>query len=206
MNGEAASGDGFEALYRNSDDPWGVRDRWYEVRKRELTLACLPARSYASAYEPGCGNGELSAGLASRCGRLLASDGNLRAVELARKRTQECPNVRVVRHAVPDDWPEAHFDLIVFSEIAYFLDAAALAKLCQCARDAIGATGIVVACNWRAAIEGWGHSGEEVHHAIETQLGLPSVFDYRDADFLIGGWSHDIVSPAMREGLRGGLP
>lgn len=32
----------FSALYRGGDDPWQVRQRWYEQRKRALMLACLP--------------------------------------------------------------------------------------------------------------------------------------------------------------------
>ena len=65
----------FEALFTSSNDPWGFRTRWYEARKRSLTLACLPHQRYASGFEPGCANGELSAVLAERCDHLLVCDG-----------------------------------------------------------------------------------------------------------------------------------
>ena len=58
-----------EPLYRQDADPWRVRQRWYEERKRALLLASLPQRRYRHAYEPGCGNGELTAELARRCER-----------------------------------------------------------------------------------------------------------------------------------------
>ena len=40
----------FERLYGANPDPYGLRLRWYEQRKRELTLAALPHPRYRSAY------------------------------------------------------------------------------------------------------------------------------------------------------------
>ena len=40
----------FDRLYGASPDPYGLRLRWYERRKRELTLAALPHPRYRSAY------------------------------------------------------------------------------------------------------------------------------------------------------------
>ncbi|MBC7682848.1 MAG: hypothetical protein H7172_10975, partial [Ferruginibacter sp.] len=37
----------FDALFKDTEDPWGFRTRWYETRKRALTLASLPADRYA---------------------------------------------------------------------------------------------------------------------------------------------------------------
>ena len=70
----------FDGLFAASPDPWGFESRWYEHRKRALTLACLPSLRYRYGYEPGCANGELSAALADRCDRLLVSDGAEKAV------------------------------------------------------------------------------------------------------------------------------
>jgi hypothetical protein len=36
----------FQQLYEQADDPWQVRQRWYEQRKRSLLLASLPAPRY----------------------------------------------------------------------------------------------------------------------------------------------------------------
>ena len=70
----------FDGLFAASEDPWHFKQRWYEQRKRAMTLACLPRARYASGYEPGCANGELSAALAGRCDRLLISDDVLSEV------------------------------------------------------------------------------------------------------------------------------
>ena len=51
----------FDQLYEHNPDPWAFRERWYEQRKRALTLASVPRQHYASIYELGCANGELRA-------------------------------------------------------------------------------------------------------------------------------------------------
>lgn len=76
----------FDGLFESNDGPWQMKQRWYEARKRALTLACLPRARCESGYEPGCADGELSAGLAERCDRLLISDGAAAAVALAQRR------------------------------------------------------------------------------------------------------------------------
>ncbi len=112
----------FETLFQHSDDPWKFRTRWYEARKRAVTLACLPAQRFVHGYEPGCANGELSAALAARCERLLVSDGSSHAVALARTRLAALPHVQVIEAWLPQAWPQEHFDLIVISELGYFLE------------------------------------------------------------------------------------
>ena len=48
----------FRGLYKSSDDPWGMAERWYEARKYAVSVALLPRERYASAFEPGCSVGE----------------------------------------------------------------------------------------------------------------------------------------------------
>jgi hypothetical protein len=61
-------------MYEHANDPWGFADRWYEERKRAITLAALPDRRYRTAFEPGCSIGVLTADLAHRCDFILAGD------------------------------------------------------------------------------------------------------------------------------------
>jgi LmbE family N-acetylglucosaminyl deacetylase len=63
----------FTELYAGGNDPWRAGS-WYERRKRAVLLASLPRETYGTAFEPGCGAGELSVELASRCRLVLASD------------------------------------------------------------------------------------------------------------------------------------
>src|SRR5262245_34180807 len=76
----------FEEKYRADDDPWRFASSAYEQRRYALTVAMLPARQYASAFESACSIGELTTRLAERCGRLLAMDASPAAVARARER------------------------------------------------------------------------------------------------------------------------
>ena len=38
----------FDRLFADNDDPWAFRQRWYERRKRALTLALLTRPRYAA--------------------------------------------------------------------------------------------------------------------------------------------------------------
>jgi SAM-dependent methyltransferase len=194
----------FEALFEHDDDPWRFRSRWYEVRKRALTLACLPSPRYARAYEPGCANGELSAALAARCDRLLVSDIAARAVAAARARTADLPQVQVMQARVPEEWPAGPFDLIVVSELAYYLSRAALDATLEKLRASLADGGTLLACHWRPPIEGCELDGDAVHERIGSRLGLPHLMHVLDADLRIDVWCGDARSVAGREGLRGG--
>ena len=198
----ASSLQSFDALYRGSSDPWMTETRWYERRKRALMLACLPHERYGSAYEPGCGNGILTQALAARCDEVLASDGSDLAVAAARRRLAAIGHVVVERHVLPDDWPSRIFDLVILSELVYFLDAAAIEETGRLARGSLSDIGVAMACDWRAPIAGYGHSGDEAHRRLADAIALPLAFEYRDADFIVSAWSRDTRSIAMRESMR----
>ena len=189
----------FEAMFAGNDDPWSFRSRWYETRKRAITLASLPRAMYDHAYEPGCANGELSADLAARCSRLLISDGTPRAVDIARDRVSGMRNVEVIEAWGPDEWPEEAFDLVVISELGYFLAPDALDELIGKVRASLRPGGTVLACHWRRPIAGCALNGDEVQSRIRHGLGLPSLTRVIDADFLLDVWCADAQSVAQHE-------
>lgn len=191
----------FDALYADCDDPWGFRNRWYERRKRLLTLAMLPRERYHHAFEPGCANGELSAQLAMRCDRLLATDLNETAVRLARERLADQPHVRVERRSVPQEWPADQFDLIVLSELAYYLDDADLGRLTECITRALSVDGTLLACHWRREFDEAAQTAARVHALLDTECGLTRLARYEDADVLLDVWTRDSRSVAQHEGL-----
>jgi SAM-dependent methyltransferase len=193
---------GFQSLFEESDDPWHFKTRWYEARKRALTLAALPLQRFTNAFEPGCANGELSAELALRCDRLLVCDSAPRAVEIARDRLSAMDNIEVRLGSVPQDWPDDSFDLIVVSEVAYYLDRASLDMLIAKARASLSPTGTLLACHWRPPIEGCAFTGDEVHRRIDAGIGMPRLIQTIDADLRIEVWCKDQRSLALREGLR----
>jgi len=192
----------FEQMFAASDDPWSMRLRWYERRKRALLLACLPREHYRSAFEPGCANGETTLALASRCERLLSCDTAQGAVQAARQRLAGIDHVRIERGRLPRDWPAEVFDLVVLNELGYYLDAADLQQVAKAAAASLSDDGHVLACHWREAIEGCPLDAEGVHRLLDQHLGLTRVLRHEEADFILEIWARDPRSVAQHEGLR----
>ena len=112
----------FEEMYARDPDPWRFAQSNYEREKYAATLAALPRARYASALEVGCSIGVLTRQLAGRCDALLSLDVAEAALERARERCSDRDHVRFERRRVPADWPEGSFDLILLSEVVYYLD------------------------------------------------------------------------------------
>lgn len=192
----------FDGLFSANDDPWAFRERWYEQRKRAITLAALPRARYRTIFEPGCANGELSAELAERCDRLLCCDTASAAVNLARTRLSLFDHAEVRQSRLPGDWPEEKFDLIVFSEIGYYLDAQDLTEVIRRISQSLTADGQLLACHWRPPIDQCPLNARKVHDLIHEHLALPRVALHQEADFLLEVWSREPRSVAALEGLR----
>jgi SAM-dependent methyltransferase len=144
----------FERVYAEDEDPWRYRDSPYEVAKRRATLAALGRRRYRSGFEAGCSIGILTRGLARRCARLLAVDFADAALAGARQACRGLPQVRFRRAVLPRDWPRGQsFDLIVYSEILYYLGAPDLARLARRSAASLRPGGEVLLVNWTGATD-----------------------------------------------------
>jgi SAM-dependent methyltransferase len=177
-------GDYFDALYAAHDDPWGLGSRWYEARKYSLTLACLPRARYRHAFEPGCSIGVLTEQLAPRCDSLLAMDVSPACLERAGARNLP-PSVRLVQGALPHDWPIDEFDLIVLSEVAYYLSSGDLEIVISHIQHSLSSDGHLVAVHWRPDVPDYPSNADEVHQALRNTFGLNVIAQYADKYVLI---------------------
>ncbi|MEV8023809.1 PIG-L family deacetylase [Microbacterium sp. NPDC080220] len=176
----------FDAFYRrNGDDPWGFESRWYEQRKRAVTMACLPRPRYGRALELGCSTGALTQLLAERCDAVLAVDIAEAPLEAARRRIGEGADVRLERRALPGEWPEGSFDLIVLSEVGYYWGAADLADGVERMRAALTRDGQLLACHWRHPVEEYPLSGDDVHAALRAADGLVRLVVHEEEDYVL---------------------
>ncbi len=189
----------FDELHARQD-PFGYQHSWYEARKRALLLASLPCRRYRRGWEAGCSNGVLTRELASRCDGLLATDLSAAALQQARQSTRDLPHVRLQQARHPGQWPQGDFDLIVCSEMGYYLPSSELPALRDGLHAALAADGLLVACHWRVPFEQAQCSAEAVHATLGEHLA--TVFTYCDADFLLQGWARAPLSIAAAEGRR----
>lgn len=113
-------------LYAGTDDPWNFQTSAYETAKFAATRNALPRPRYVSGLEIGCGNGELARRLAPRCAAYHGVDAVERALVAARLAV---PRAIFTRAFLPAPLPGGPHDLIVLSEILYFLDAGSIADL-----------------------------------------------------------------------------
>lgn len=139
----------FQSLYDTDPDPWHFRTSEYEQAKYNKTLEALPARRFGSAFEVGCSIGVFTRLLAPHCDTLLAVDIIEQPLRDARAACADQTWVRFRRMQVPDEWPEGNFDLIVLSEVLYFLSPKDVAKVADSVLTNLDATGLVLMVNWR---------------------------------------------------------
>nr|WP_314484464.1 class I SAM-dependent methyltransferase [uncultured Pseudomonas sp.] len=180
----------FADLYAANEDPWAFRTRWYEKRKRDLLMASLPRQCYERVFEPACANGELSALLAERCAELVCQDLDPTAVGLARDRLADVRHARVELARLPADWPGGRFDLIVLSEVGYYLDPTDWLQVIEQSAASLSYDGSLLACHWKHPIAGCPQDGREVHRMLSKHLPLYPVFCHDEADFIMAYWSN----------------
>ncbi|MBF8636515.1 methyltransferase domain-containing protein [Pseudomonas putida] len=180
----------FADLYAANEDPWAFRTRWYEKRKRDLVMASLPRQCYERVFEPACANGELSVLLAERCAELVCQDLDPKAVGLATDRLADVRHAQVERARLPADWPGGRFDLIVLSEVGYYLDPTDWLQVIEQSVASLSYDGGLLACHWKHPIAGCPQDGREVHRMLSKHLPLYPVFCHDEADFIMAYWSN----------------
>ena len=175
--------DRFADLYA-CGDPWAA-DSWYERRKRAVVLASLPRERYRSGFEPGCGAGELTSGLVERCDRLHASDPVPEAVARARAAVAARPGLRIEEAALPDGVPPGPLDLVVFSEVLYYLDTATAAGTLDRTLAASVPGADVVAVHWRGWPAEAPRDAAATHRLLRGRPELDLLVDHVDEHFLL---------------------
>ncbi len=152
--------DYFEHLYGEELDPWRFRTSPYERGKYQATLAALSRPRYGCVLEAGCSIGVFTKALAARCDRLLAIDVSDRALAQARQACAGIDGLEFRRTALPAALPQATFDLIVLSEVLYYLSPADLDATADRCFDALRRDGEVLLCHWLGETD-YPQSGDE---------------------------------------------
>jgi cyclopropane fatty-acyl-phospholipid synthase-like methyltransferase len=165
----------FEARYRSNPDPWGYTSSPYEARKYAATLTACGAGRFDSALELGCSIGVFSARLAGRCRSLMAIDGAPSAIGSARDRLAGQPQAVAIQGAIPDDIPRRSYDLVVASEILYYLGRSELAGTLALLRDLMAPRARLVAVHWRPPGNERPFTADEVHARLIKQSWLEPV-------------------------------
>lgn len=159
----------FDQLYQNDNDPWNYTSSGYELGKYDATIARLTRPHYGSVIEVGCSIGVLSARLRLLCDRFLGLDLSERALRLAGRRLAHCNNVALRQVEVPYRWPRRKADLIVLSEVLYYLSEDELAHLAECINASLmpGAEVVIVAYS--------GETGTKLSGATAAQIFIDAL-------------------------------
>ncbi|MET0234493.1 MAG: bifunctional PIG-L family deacetylase/class I SAM-dependent methyltransferase [Kibdelosporangium sp.] len=173
----------FGELYAAQADPWHTQDSWYERRKRQVLLAALPNEHYRHAVEPACGVGTLTADLAERADRVSAFDAVADAVAATRRR--ELPGVTVEQALLPAGFPDEAADLVVLSEILYYLSDEDLHKTVDNAITGLQPGGDLVLLHWRPWAPEATRDGAEAHELVTARPELRTLVEHRDEEFLL---------------------
>lgn len=178
----------FEDMYAGDPDPWGFESRFYERRKYALTVASLRRPTYRSAFEPGCSNGALTELLAPRCEQLTSCDIVQSTVDRARSRLVGFDHVDVVTGRMPHFWPDEPLDLVVWSEVAYYLDGPSLDAAVRELGERLTDDGELVVVNYTGDTN-YPQTADEVDSRIVVAGFLERRASLRDERFRLDVWS-----------------
>ena len=150
MNRAKASfgSDYFERLYADKADPWNLSTSLYEYSKYKATIGALQGRRFQRALEVGCSIGVLTEQLASLCDSLLAVDISRTAIRQAHKRCAKYQHISLRRMQVPREWPLGPFDLIVLSEVLYFMCPDDIVRSAALSISSLAVKGLILLVNW----------------------------------------------------------
>jgi SAM-dependent methyltransferase len=173
----------FQDVWSTGDDPWDHAGRWYEQRKYDLTVAAVPVERWSRSFEPGCGTGVLTRMLAARADEHLAMERHPRGVEATRRRAADRASLTVVQGAIPYDWPDGTFDLIVLSEVLYYLSEVDLRDALRRTRASLRPGGHLVAVHYRPDVDEHTWNGDEVHDVLAAEPGWRTLTHVVDDEF-----------------------
>jgi trans-aconitate methyltransferase len=165
---KAITVEGFEQKFRANIDPWDYKQSRFEHRKREVLLQACSHRKHGRALELGCAIGETTRLLAPLCLQLTAVDGSATALAEARRRLPRWAHVRFVHAQLPQAMPKGPFDLIVVSELAYYLPVHQLLLLCEKLSAAVARRGTIVALHHRQPFDDAAQLPTRAHERLRT--------------------------------------
>ena len=161
----------FDDVYRDNDDPWHFEKSEYERKKYEATINALNGNKFKNAFEIGCSIGVLTKMLAEYCSRLLSVDIADSPLLLAKNKLGDNPNVSFQKMAVPNQFPDDNFDLIVMSEVGYFLSVADLKKLKGEILSHLDKDGYLLLVHWTPFVPDFPLTGDIVHDEFLNSSG-----------------------------------
>lgn len=183
----------FKGVYDANDDPWNFETSRYEAEKYAVTIASLPQKKYKKTLEIGCSIGVLTALLAQKTEHLLATDVSEKALEKAKERCKDLENVEFRLVSFPREMPNDRYDLIMISEVAYYLSPEDWENAITKLYDLMLPNGNIMLVHWLPEVHDYPQTGDEVHETFEKMMKdkLVKTFSRREENYRLDVWTKD---------------
>lgn len=181
----------FKGVYDANEDPWNFETSEYEAKKYTVTIASLPKDHYENVLEIGCSIGVLTQLLAQKSEHLLATDISEKALDLAKKRCENLENVTFKKLNFQNELPEDEYDLIMVSEVAYYLSPNDWETAVGNLFDRLKTDGNIVLVHWLPEVHDYPQTGDEVHQSFEKLMKnkMTNIFTGRAETYRIDVWA-----------------
>jgi SAM-dependent methyltransferase len=207
----------FEARFASRDDPWGLASD-FEQTKYARTISLLDGKRYRRALELGCAEGRFTELLAPLVDSLVAADISRVALDRAAERCSRVGDVSFVRLDLVDDDLPGTFDLIVCSELLYYVgDKDVLVAVARKLADALEPGGILLSAHSNVLVDDPARPGydwslpfgaKEIAEALVATEPLRLVMEFAQPEYCIvllradGGLGSDRDGGADDTGAR----
>lgn len=180
----------FADVYAAKDDPWDFATSEYEAEKYQATIKSLTRENYRHAFEIGCSIGVLTAKLAARCEKILAVDVSEKALAQARERCARLPQITFRKMSVPREFPDEKFDLILISEVGYYLAPEDWRTAMNKAFAHLTESGQIALVHWLPPVDDYPQTGDEVHDSFArfAKDKMKNLHDARRENYRIDVW------------------
>jgi cyclopropane fatty-acyl-phospholipid synthase-like methyltransferase len=170
----------------------------------------LPRPTYRHALELGCSVGVRTEALAARCDHVTATDIAQAALDEADTRLRAAgrrQHVTLQRTSIDCAWPADDFDLVVLSEVAYYLSANTLRQVMDREVPKLMPGATLLAAHWRHPVSAYPLDGDRTNDIIGSTPTLHQTAHYQDGDVVIDVFENAIpTSVAVRTGVPGAHP
>ena len=180
----------FEDVYAANDDPWNFTTSEYEAEKYVETIKSLPREKYKNAFEIGCSIGVLTEKLAPKCEKLLSVDVSEKALKKAKERCKNLPQITFKKMSIPKQFPVKLFDLILISEVGYYLAPDDWKIASEKVFAHLSEKGQVALVHWLPPVHDYPQTGDEVHDLFAkfAKDNMRNLYKLRRENYRIDLW------------------
>ena len=97
-------------------------------------------------------------------------------------RCAELDHVAIRRMQVPQEWPPGRFDLILFSEVLYYLSPADVARAARCTRGSLRQGGTVLLVHYILPTD-YPCTGDVASGIFIAEMGRVPILQRREAEY-----------------------